>query len=253
MEETGRIRRGYFVAGLGATQFALPGALDLLRSLRDATGRCPRSRCSRRPIRRIPYGATLKWPAYATGGASARQSHELSARFGAAARELLSARRGTRADAIGRRHGDSRQRRAGGVSGARRSAARHVPARAEPERSKAGRAVARVLIERARTRRRGAARHADRGDRRRRRQRRIRWRRCWPKPDSSAARWDCRRNSTTQVISRLSSVISRKSPVLSQESSIVSRSRPSPVPSRDDISKIRTSRLTDDCGLTTAD
>ena len=36
MEESGRIRRGYFVAGLGATQFALPGALDLLRSLRDA-------------------------------------------------------------------------------------------------------------------------------------------------------------------------------------------------------------------------
>ena len=35
MEESGRIRRGYFVAGLGATQFALPGALDLLRSLRD--------------------------------------------------------------------------------------------------------------------------------------------------------------------------------------------------------------------------
>ena len=28
MEEHGRIRRGYFVAGLGATQFALPGALE---------------------------------------------------------------------------------------------------------------------------------------------------------------------------------------------------------------------------------
>jgi ATP-dependent Lhr-like helicase len=35
MEERGKIRRGYFVAGLGATQFALPGALDLLRSLRE--------------------------------------------------------------------------------------------------------------------------------------------------------------------------------------------------------------------------
>src|SRR5262249_36660444 len=33
LEETGRIRRGYFVAGLGATQFAMPGALDLLRSM----------------------------------------------------------------------------------------------------------------------------------------------------------------------------------------------------------------------------
>ena len=35
LEESGRIRRGYFVAGLGATQFALPAAVDLLRSLRN--------------------------------------------------------------------------------------------------------------------------------------------------------------------------------------------------------------------------
>ena len=34
LEEGGRIRRGYFVAGLGATQFALPAAVDLLRQLR---------------------------------------------------------------------------------------------------------------------------------------------------------------------------------------------------------------------------
>jgi ATP-dependent Lhr-like helicase len=36
MEESGRIRRGYFVDGLGAAQFALPGAVDRLRSLREA-------------------------------------------------------------------------------------------------------------------------------------------------------------------------------------------------------------------------
>lgn len=35
LEETGRIRRGYFVAGLGAAQFAQPGAVDLLRDMRD--------------------------------------------------------------------------------------------------------------------------------------------------------------------------------------------------------------------------
>ena len=35
LEESGRIRRGYFVAGLGATQFALPAAVDLLRQLRN--------------------------------------------------------------------------------------------------------------------------------------------------------------------------------------------------------------------------
>jgi ATP-dependent Lhr-like helicase len=34
MEEAGRLRRGYFVAGLGAAQFALPGAVDRLRSVR---------------------------------------------------------------------------------------------------------------------------------------------------------------------------------------------------------------------------
>ncbi len=36
LEESGRIRRGYFVAGLGATQFALPAAVDLLRQMRIA-------------------------------------------------------------------------------------------------------------------------------------------------------------------------------------------------------------------------
>ncbi|MDL4771444.1 ATP-dependent helicase [Actinomadura xylanilytica] len=35
-EESGRCRRGYFVEGLGAAQFALPGAVDRLRALRPA-------------------------------------------------------------------------------------------------------------------------------------------------------------------------------------------------------------------------
>jgi ATP-dependent Lhr-like helicase len=35
LEESGRVRRGWFVAGLGAAQFALPGAVDRLRSFRD--------------------------------------------------------------------------------------------------------------------------------------------------------------------------------------------------------------------------
>ena len=34
MEESGKVRRGYFAADLGATQFAMPAAVDLLRSLR---------------------------------------------------------------------------------------------------------------------------------------------------------------------------------------------------------------------------
>jgi len=34
MEESGRVRRGYFVAGMGGAQFALPGAVDRLRAER---------------------------------------------------------------------------------------------------------------------------------------------------------------------------------------------------------------------------
>ena len=35
LEESGKVRRGYFVAGLGAAQFALPGAVDRLRTHRN--------------------------------------------------------------------------------------------------------------------------------------------------------------------------------------------------------------------------
>lgn len=40
MEESGRVRRGYFVSGMGGAQFALPGAVDRLRATRSgpATG-----------------------------------------------------------------------------------------------------------------------------------------------------------------------------------------------------------------------
>jgi ATP-dependent helicase Lhr and Lhr-like helicase len=61
MEETGRVRRGYFVAGLGATQFALPGALDLLRSLREAPDE-PEVVVIAATDPANPYGTTLKWP-----------------------------------------------------------------------------------------------------------------------------------------------------------------------------------------------
>jgi ATP-dependent Lhr-like helicase len=64
MEESGKIRRGYFVAGLGATQFALPAAVDLLRSLRGA--RAPEAAeivtlAATDPAN--PYGSVLRWPA----------------------------------------------------------------------------------------------------------------------------------------------------------------------------------------------
>ncbi|MGD0731405.1 MAG: DEAD/DEAH box helicase [Terracidiphilus sp.] len=63
LEESGRIRRGYFVAGLGATQFALPAAVDLLRQLRTAP---PQEKpefvqlAAADPAN--PYGSVLRWP-----------------------------------------------------------------------------------------------------------------------------------------------------------------------------------------------
>src|SRR5439155_4199513 len=68
---------GYFVAGLGATQFALPGALDLLRSLREKPDD-PEIAVLAATDPANPYGAALKWPAYAPAGASPRQAPALS-------------------------------------------------------------------------------------------------------------------------------------------------------------------------------
>jgi ATP-dependent Lhr-like helicase len=61
MEEAGRIRRGYFVGGLGATQFALPAAVDLLRSVRDEPD-APQTVHLAATDPANPYGAILRWP-----------------------------------------------------------------------------------------------------------------------------------------------------------------------------------------------
>ncbi|HEU4526594.1 MAG TPA: DEAD/DEAH box helicase [Actinomycetota bacterium] len=62
LEESGKVRRGYFVDGLGAAQFALPGAVDRLRDLREpAAGREPVALAAADPAQ--PYGAALSWPA----------------------------------------------------------------------------------------------------------------------------------------------------------------------------------------------
>ncbi len=60
MEESGRARRGYFVAGLGAAQFALPGAVDRLRVARDDDEPSVRILAATDPGQ--PYGAALAWP-----------------------------------------------------------------------------------------------------------------------------------------------------------------------------------------------
>jgi ATP-dependent Lhr-like helicase len=63
MEDAGRVRRGYFVAGLGAAQFALPGAVDRLRAEREADadeGSSVLLLAAADPAQ--PYGAALAWP-----------------------------------------------------------------------------------------------------------------------------------------------------------------------------------------------
>ncbi|HEY0442652.1 MAG TPA: hypothetical protein VGC90_00365, partial [Candidatus Limnocylindrales bacterium] len=64
LEESGRIRRGYFVEGLGAAQFAIAGAIERLRSVRDlagsAAGRRVHLLAAADPAN--PYGAAIAWP-----------------------------------------------------------------------------------------------------------------------------------------------------------------------------------------------
>ena len=68
MEERGQVRRGYFVDGLGAAQFALPGAVDRLRDSREVhdpdlhpeSVPAPLVLASTDPAQ--PYGSTIAWP-----------------------------------------------------------------------------------------------------------------------------------------------------------------------------------------------
>ena len=63
LEESGRIRRGYFVGGLGATQFALPAAVDLLRQLRtEPDTEKPEFVQLAASDPANPYGSVLRWP-----------------------------------------------------------------------------------------------------------------------------------------------------------------------------------------------
>ena len=103
LEERGQVRRGYFVAGLGAAQFALPGAVDRLRAYRPRTERAPQAApAAERPddawlhgapddhedgaevddlivLSAVdpaqPYGAALAWPPSAGRPARAAGAH----------------------------------------------------------------------------------------------------------------------------------------------------------------------------------
>jgi ATP-dependent Lhr-like helicase len=66
MEERGRVRRGYFVEGLGGAQFALAGAVDRLRSMRREPGETSSRHVATLVLAAAdpanPYGAALAWP-----------------------------------------------------------------------------------------------------------------------------------------------------------------------------------------------
>lgn len=68
MEEAGRIRRGYFVAGLGAAQFAAPGADDQLRACRPAINQSADDVITKSVTVMAatdpanPWGNALSWP-----------------------------------------------------------------------------------------------------------------------------------------------------------------------------------------------
>ncbi|HEY0870912.1 MAG TPA: crosslink repair DNA glycosylase YcaQ family protein, partial [Acidothermaceae bacterium] len=61
-EDAGRCRRGYFVEGLGAAQFASPGAVDRLRAPSGADAESPRAIVLAATDPANPYGAALPWP-----------------------------------------------------------------------------------------------------------------------------------------------------------------------------------------------
>jgi len=68
LETVGACRRGYFVEGLGGAQFALPGAVDRLRELRDLRDAEPLVLAAADPAQ--PYGGVLPWPKRAAARAA---------------------------------------------------------------------------------------------------------------------------------------------------------------------------------------
>jgi ATP-dependent Lhr-like helicase len=67
LEERGTVRRGYFVDGLGAAQFAVPGAIDRLRACKDPNlitepSETPQVLALAATDPAQPFGATLDWP-----------------------------------------------------------------------------------------------------------------------------------------------------------------------------------------------
>jgi ATP-dependent Lhr-like helicase len=79
LEESGRIRRGYFVSGVGAMQFAAPAAVDLLRALRTPS-EAPEVAVLAATDPANPYGALVKWPESPDGAPGRGPTRSVGAR-----------------------------------------------------------------------------------------------------------------------------------------------------------------------------
>ncbi len=134
MDDAGRVRRGYFVAGLGAAQFAMPAALDLLRSMRDAPEES-RTVVMAATDPANPYGALAKWPD--VGGSESTTDAQMAGRGPTRTAGALVVLVDGRAAAYLRR--------------GERDLLLFLPD-AEPLRSRVGREVARILLHLAATR-----------------------------------------------------------------------------------------------------
>ncbi len=85
MEETGRVRRGYFVEHLGAAQFGTPATVDRLRTfVRDADAApalAPLVLAATDPAN--PYGAALPWPGASDDPVAGAPAHRPGRKAGA--------------------------------------------------------------------------------------------------------------------------------------------------------------------------
>jgi ATP-dependent Lhr-like helicase len=70
LETLGLCRRGYFVEGLGGAQFALGGAVERIRDLRERDEREPQAVVLAAADPAQPYGSALPWPKRADGRAA---------------------------------------------------------------------------------------------------------------------------------------------------------------------------------------
>jgi ATP-dependent helicase Lhr and Lhr-like helicase len=82
MEESGWIRRGMFVEGLGAAQFAMPAAVDLLRTQR-VDPEAPEAVFLAAADPANPYGTILAWPRSRVDDDAANVGHGMSRTRGA--------------------------------------------------------------------------------------------------------------------------------------------------------------------------